>query len=83
MAALSIAPHPAERRDARTCRKRFSAGFQPTPPYLIIRPERRVPAAIGHADGMTRRQRLPPSDRRVARRAVDKTGNARPRVSQK
>ncbi|WP_157776392.1 hypothetical protein [Burkholderia stabilis] len=63
--------------------KTFSAGFHPTPPYLIIRPERRAPAAIGHVDGMTRRQRLPSSDRRVARRTVDKTGNARPRVSRK
>ncbi|UEP50768.1 hypothetical protein [Burkholderia ambifaria] len=28
----------------------FSTGFQPAPPYLIIRPERRAPAAIGHVD---------------------------------
>jgi hypothetical protein len=28
----------------------FAAGFQPAPSYLIIRPERRAPAAIGHVD---------------------------------
>ncbi|MDR6497880.1 hypothetical protein J2785_001023 [Burkholderia ambifaria] len=56
--------------------KTFASGFHPTPPYLIIRPERCVPAAIGHVDGMTRRQRLPLSDRRVARRTVGMTGNA-------
>ncbi|WJN74868.1 hypothetical protein OH687_31630 [Burkholderia anthina] len=37
--------------------KTFSRRFHPAPSYLIIRPERRVPAAIGHVDGMTRRQR--------------------------
>ncbi|MET3822870.1 MULTISPECIES: hypothetical protein [Burkholderia] len=30
--------------------EKVSTGFQPAPSYLIIRPERRAPAVIGHVD---------------------------------